>query len=220
MSDTLQKIKLAKLITYAVLLLLAIIAVYVILVIIPNNAIKESTQLAGKISNKLGALFNTTPVLNVQAEYISIETKDIAEFATVERIVVAEYSYTHQWLKSRKSIKLKGKYKVKGGFNLRNGFAVEILLSETPIKVKAKLPEPEILSIEQMDISVQEDNGIWNKINDSDRNFALNNLKNVAYAQLLRSDFLEEVQKTSQQRVTDVILNQLEKPSEIEFRKD
>ena len=220
MSETLQKIKLAKLITYAVLLIIAIIAVYVVLVVVPNNAIKESTQLAGKISNKLGAIFNTIPIVNVKADYISIETKDVAEFATLERIVVAEYTYTHQWLRSRKTIRLEGKYKVKGGFNLKNGFAVEILLNETPIKVKAKLPEPEILSIEQMDISVQEDNGIWNKINDSDRNFALNNLKNVAYAQLLRSDFLEEVRKTSQQRVTDVVLNQLEKPSEIEFKRD
>lgn len=220
MPETLQKIKLAKLITYAVLLLLIIIAVYLILVVVPNNAIKESTQLAGKISNKIGSLLGTTPVVNVQANYISIETKDVAEFATLQKIVIAEYEYSHQWLKSKKTIRLKGKYKVKGGFDLKKGFRVEILLSENPIKVKAILPEPEVLSLEQLDISVEEDNGYWNKISDSDRTFALNNLKNVAYAQILRSDFLDQVTKTSQKRVTDVVLNQLEKPSEIEFKRE
>lgn len=210
MSENLQKIKLAKLIVYAVIILLVIIGSYILLVVVPNNAVRESSNIASKISNKLGQVFNSTPKVTVNAEYISIETIGIAEFATLERTVVANYTYTHQWLKSKKTITLSGRYKVKGGFDLRKGFLVEILLDKEPLEVTAKLPDPQILSVEQESIEVAENDGYWNKVNDNDRNFALNNLKHNAIEQIMKSNFLDEVRLSSQKRVTDVVLNQLD----------
>ena len=83
----------------------------------------------------------------------------------VSRPTQVERETEHEWLGSKKRIKLRGTYQVRAGFDLTKPFTVRVEGNQLLVEV----PPPRILSIDQTDAEVlQLDSGLWNKIRPDD----------------------------------------------------
>jgi hypothetical protein len=101
------------------------------------------------------------PQIRVRNEVIYEQTKDALELAVVTRETQVEREMQHDWLGSKKRIRIRARYVVKAGFDLRERFTVEIDGS----RIRVDLPPPKILSVDPRDTEVLIfENGLWNRI--------------------------------------------------------
>jgi hypothetical protein len=116
----------------------------------------------------------------------------------------------HEFLGSKKRIRLRGTYVVKAGFDLREKFAVQI----DGRRIRAELPAPKVLSIDPRDTEVLVlDNGLWNKITPTDLETELRALPDLARAKAEQTALPAEAYDTFTKRLRE----QLTPAYEIEF---
>jgi hypothetical protein len=103
---------------------------------------KRTLDWPEKIAHKLGTLFQST--VNVSNASFTLNQKDIAELAVVQRRIICTTRYDASWLGSDATVILQGVYTVKAGYDLKDGFRLDF--DEHGKVVSVKLPEPKILS--------------------------------------------------------------------------
>lgn len=92
--------------------------------------------------------------------------------------IATDYIYRTTWNGSTKEFQIWGKHLAKAGYNLSSKSTVEIDVDTKEMKIEAKLPEPELISCEQMDFKIiRDENGFWNKLTAQERENAINNLR-------------------------------------------
>lgn len=184
-------------ITTGIGLLLAVIAAYIIFVRIP-------TDLARNVAHGIRETFNFTPQIKVEETVIIEQTTPIFEVATVTRDLMVDYSWSHQWLGSMKTIALRGTFTAKAGFDLKEPFTLNI--QKYPLKVSAKMPTPKILSIQMNSYKIlQDESGWWNRISDGDRETAVQALQHIAREKAQNSGMLAEARSTIEQRIKEIV---------------
>ena len=213
----------------ALLLLAATLAVYVVFVVVPRQAVETGRQaghgavevaregagalidlgqdLAGRLADGLGV----RPRVTVDSQVVSEQTREVLELATVERRLRVQHTYTHTWLGSTKQIRLTGTYLAKAGFDLSEGFEVEVESApgEEAPRITVRAGEPKLLSIELQDVQVAEDEGLWNRIQPAERQRSLNALQQVARRQAERSGILDAAQQSFERQVQQILLDRL-----------
>jgi hypothetical protein len=181
----------------AVAMFLVAIALYVVLVKIPSDAVS-------KISQGIKETFHFTPQVRVNETIVIEQNAPIAELATVARDLLVEYSWSHEWLGSTKTIALRGVFVAKAGFDLKEPFSLNI--QKSPLKVVTHMPAPKILSLQMNSYDVlQDENGWWNRISDRDREAAVNSLQRTAREKAENSGLLEEARTTVEQRIKEIV---------------
>lgn len=169
-------------------------------------AIELGTDLARRLADGLGV----TPKVTVDSDVLVEQSTDLLELATVERQVRVEHLYRHTFLGSTKEIRLTGRYVAKAGFDLSRGFAIDIDTAEgEPPHIRVHLPEPELLSLEQTDVTIEEEEGIWNRIQVADREQALEALREVARRDVARSGLLDNARASIKARIQQLVLEEL-----------
>jgi hypothetical protein len=107
-------------------------------------------------------------------------------------------------LGSTKTIHLTGTFTAKAGFDLKEPFTIEI--ERNPLRVKASLPQPRILSITMDSYRIAEDeSGWWNRISNDDREAGVGQLIATARTQAASSGMLEEARTSAEQRITEIV---------------
>ena len=96
----------------------------------------------GRIAEKLGKLFQSK--VSITNTSFTLDQKDIAELAVVQRRIVCTTKYDGTWLGSEATVIIQGAYTVKAGYDL-NG--CHLSFDEHGKSVSVQLPEPQILSI-------------------------------------------------------------------------
>ncbi len=183
-------------VAFAVMLLLVAIAVYLLLVRTPAD-------VARNLADGIARTFNFTPQVKIEETVVIEQNTPIAELATVARDLMVEYSWSHQWLGSTKTIRLRGTYTAKAGFDLKQPFSLTIRTS--PLRVQARMPAPKLLSLQMNSYSILEDeSGWWNRISDADREQAVQELQRVAFEKATRSGMLAEAASTVEQRIREL----------------
>lgn len=181
----------------AVALFLAAIALYVVLVKIPSD-------LASNISQGIKETFNFTPQIKINERIVIEQTTPIIELATVARDISVDYTWSHEWLGSRKTIALRGTFTAKAGFDLKEPFTIAI--EKYPMKVRASMSAPKILSLQMNSYNIiQDENGWWNRISDADREGAVQSLQRIAREKAEQSGMLEEARSTIEQRIKEIV---------------
>jgi hypothetical protein len=179
----------------AVAMFLAAIALYIVLVKIPSD-------LAANISSGIKETFHFTPQVRVNETIVIEQNAPIAELATVARDLLVEYSWSHEWLGSTKTIALRGVFVAKAGFDLKEPFSIDIQKN----RVSAQMPAPKLLSLQMNSYDVlQDENGWWNRISDRDREAAVNSLQRTAREKAENSGLLEEARTTVEQRIKEIV---------------
>jgi hypothetical protein len=177
--------------------LFAAVALYIVFVKIP-------TDLATNISQGIKETFNFTPQVRVEETVVIEQNTPIFEVATVARDLAVEYSWSHQWLGSTKTIALRGTFTAKAGFDLKEPFSLDI--QKYPLKVQARMPAPKILSIQLNSYRIiHDESGWWNRISDSDRESAVQALQQIAHEKAQNSGILAEARSTIEQRIKEIV---------------
>jgi hypothetical protein len=130
--------------------------------------IKAPTELARATAQGIQELFNFTPRVKIDQTIVIEQNAPIMEVATVSRQLMVDYTWLHTWLGSTKTIHLIGTFTAKAGFDLKEPFTIEI--EKSPLRVRASLPPPKILSITMDSYRIAADeSGWWNRISSDDR---------------------------------------------------
>lgn len=178
-------------------LLLAAMAAYVVFVRIPSD-------LANNLAQGIKETFNFTPQVKVAETIVIEQTTPIAEVATVARELSVEYSWSHEWLGSTKTIALRGTFTAKAGFDLKEPFMIDI--QQYPLSVHARMPAPKILSMQMNSYKIlRDESGWWNSVSTSDRETAVQELQRIAREKAQNSGMLAEARSTIEQRIKQIV---------------
>lgn len=178
-------------------MLLVALSMYIVLVKIP-------TDLASNVARGMKEILNFTPQVRINEHVVIEQSVPVAELATISRDLSVEYVWSHQWLGSTKTLALRGTFTAKAGFDLHEPFTVDI--QKFPLKVRATMPLPKILSLQMNSYNVlRDEDGWWNKISPSDRENAVQELHRVAREKAENSGMLDETRSTVEQRIKEIV---------------
>jgi hypothetical protein len=119
------------------------------------------SRTADAVRRSFAEVAGLQPKVTVQDRVFFEQTTSVLELAVVSRETQVEREVEHQWLGSKKRIKLRGVYTVRAGFDLTQPFHVDV----EGRRIRAELPPPKILSVDQKDVEILAyNNGLWNRI--------------------------------------------------------
>ncbi len=118
-------------------------------------------RTAERVSKAFAELGHLQPKITVHNRVFFEQTKSVLELAVVSRETQVEREMEHEWLGSKKRMRLRGTYLVRAGFDLTQPFAVRV----EGDRITTTLPPAKILSVDSKDIEVTVfESGLWNKI--------------------------------------------------------
>ncbi|MDQ3623848.1 MAG: DUF4230 domain-containing protein [Verrucomicrobiota bacterium] len=118
-------------------------------------------RTAREVSKAFAEVAHLQPKITIRDRVFFEQTVSVLELAVVSRETQVEREMMHEWLGSKKRIKLRGVFIVRAGFDLTEPFSVHV----EGRQISTELPAPKILSVEQKDIEVLAyENGLWNRI--------------------------------------------------------
>jgi hypothetical protein len=166
--------------------------------------IEAPARLAQVTAEGLRSLFQVTPRVRVNEVVVIEQNSPILEVATVSRPMLVDHEWSHTWLGSTKTLHVRGTFTAKAGFDLRKPFEVDIVGS--PLRVTARLPRPQLLSLQMDEFEVlRDESGWWNRLTEEDRTNAVTALQNLAREKAEQSGILEEVQRSAQDRIRELV---------------
>jgi len=132
---------------------------------------------------------NFQPRVTIHDHVIFEQVSPVLELAVVSRETSVERQLEHEWLGSKKTIRLRGTYNVRAGFDLTQPFTVRI----EDRRVSTQLPPARILAIDPLNIEVLAlENGLWNKISPTELETELRALPALAREKASQSGLIKE----------------------------
>ena len=166
--------------------------------------VRAPADLARATAHGIQELFNFTPRVKIDQTIVIEQNAPIMELATVSRQLIVDYTWSHTWLGSTKTIRLTGTFTAKAGFDLKEPFTIEI--EKSPLRVRASMPAPKILSLSMDSYRIAGDeSGWWNRISSADREAGVEHLQSTARSQAESSGMLEEARSSAEQRITEIV---------------
>jgi hypothetical protein len=176
------------------------------------------SRTAGDIAGVFQRTLQFQPEVKVEQDVILEQVTRTAELATAERVVVVEQGYENSWLLSTKRLRARGTFTAKAGFDLTKG--VEAQVDRDNRRLEVLFPPPELLSVGQDRVEIlQWDNGLWNKLQGSDAERAVNELTAVAEQQAGEEGLLEEAKASVQAELTSRLLEETGLLAVVRFRE-
>lgn len=121
-------------------------------------------------------------------------TEQVSELTTAKQTFTQTYYWEHEWAGSTKKLKVEGTFVAKAGFVLSS--PLELQFSNDTQSMTALLPDPTVLSNEQVGIKILEDeSGYWNHLTTADRQFVHEELKRRADVAAQESNLLLEADR-------------------------
>jgi hypothetical protein len=118
-------------------------------------------RTAQRVSKAFAELGHLQPKITIHERVFFEQTKSVLELVVVSRPTQVERETEHEWLGSKKRMRLRATYQVRAGFDLTQPFSVRVEGS----RIETVMPPPRILSVDSTDIEVTVfENGFWNKI--------------------------------------------------------
>lgn len=180
------------------LIIVATIAGYVILVVIPTQLTEKAYKAARTLGEDFRKAFQFTPEIIVDKTVVLNQQTDVFELAVLSQSFEHRYTWTHSWLGSTKKINISGSFDAKVGFDLHEKFSLTI----TDDKAVVSLNEPRVLSVESKgDIQYRDENGIWNWVNVDDRTAATNHFIKDARVYAEQAAFVEDAKEKMEERL-------------------
>lgn len=166
--------------------------------------VQAPAELARVTADGIRSIFQVTPQVTVNQTIIIEQASPILEIATVARPMLIDHEWSHSWLGSTKTIRVRGTFTAKAGYNLKEPFAITI--TRDPLQVTARLPEPRLLSV-QMDsfAVVTDESGWWNRITAEDRSRAVTTLQALARTKAESSGILHDVRAGAEDRIRELV---------------
>lgn len=157
-------------------------------------------RTAREVTRAFAEIAQIQPKITVHDHVIFEQTSPVLELAVVTRETYVEREMEHEWLGSKKRIRLRGTYSVRAGFDLTQSFSVKI----DDRRISTELPPPKILAIDPLRTEVLAfENGFWNKISPTELEAELEALPALARRKAAESGLLKEATETFSARLRD-----------------
>jgi len=187
-----------KLILWIVLLFTLCVAAYVLLVYIPQRMAQQAYDGARQIGKDIREAFQFTPEVRINNTIVLQQQTPIFELATLSQKFRHEYEWVNTWLNSTKKIKITGTFEAKAGFDLRQQIRVDIIETHAIVT----LPLPKLLSLQpQADYTFEDENGIWNWVDQEDRAKALNAFTSDAQKYADQAGFINQAKVAAEEKM-------------------
>ena len=196
MTDKLPRRVLALAIAFCLVIATITASVYVVFYKIPH-------QLAHEVADGFRSAFNFQPQVRINDIVVLEQSAPIAELAMESKRVLAQHTYESTWVYSTKTMEIYGVFTAKAGFDLKQPFIVRI--QKSPPKLFIHLPEPKLLSLEMDNYHIlRDEDGYWNKFDATEREAAMDHLKDNARQKVLASPLLAEAKTELEKRIQDL----------------
>jgi hypothetical protein len=191
-----------KLIALIAFLITLCFTAYVLVVVIPTRLAQRTYDGAKQIGKDVREIFKFTPEITVNNTVVLQQQTDILELATLSQKFRHEYEWTNTWIGSTKKITIRGTLEAKAGFDLQKKF--QIVINDD--KAVIKLPAPQLLSLESVgDTEFEDENGVWNWVNEQDRSAAINAFHTDARKYAEQSSFLQSVRAKTEEQLRRIM---------------
>jgi len=191
-----------KLILLIVLLITLSITAYVVVVVIPARLAEKAYDGARRIGHDIREALHVTPHITVNNTVVLQQQTPVLELATVTQRFGHRHAWSNKWMGSTKKITINGTFEAKAGFDLNQRFELTI----TDDKAIVTLPEPQLLSMElQGDLTFEDENGLWNRLNTTDRSDAINAFTNDARTYAQQAAFIQDARKHLENQLTEIL---------------
>jgi hypothetical protein len=191
----------------AVVIVAAVFGIRYALVSSTESAQKAASELASKASSSLATALGITPKVTINGLTVIEQRSSIAELAVLQQPVFKEYSWSHTWLGSTKTLVLRGEFIAKTGLNLKEPLSLALATSSLGQRatLTLSLPPARLLSLEMKTYIVQKDeSGFWNNITADDRQQAVNAMQAEVRASVLASGILADTEREAEQRIRTI----------------
>ena len=196
-----------------------VLSVSILLVL---RAVKQSSAAsllqATAVVETLWKKYSVPSKVIIDGKTIVEQQSPIAQLATAETSVRESYSIRSTWLGSEKSFHVRALFIGKAGYDLKDSMLID--LSADAQKATITLPKAQLLSVEQRELEILEDeSGYWNRLDAAQRQQALEQLQQKARQSLLESGLLTQAQASLQSQFTKVLTEQLPREFELKFQE-
>jgi hypothetical protein len=115
-----------------------------------EDAQQAASALATEAASTLASALGITPHVTVNGLTVIEQRTEIAELAVLQQSVFKEYSWSHTWLGSTKTLVLRGEFIAKTGLNLKEPWSLAVETSKTAQAnaLTLVLPPARLLSLE------------------------------------------------------------------------
>jgi hypothetical protein len=183
-----------------------------------HMARREAGKTAQGAVELVRQVLNITPEVTISTYVTYQRTSNIFELASVSKDFPIDYSYENTTLGSTKRLLLHGDYTVKAGFDLRDRFTLQV--DEKSHRVRADFPAPKIVSVQQNNYRVvQDESGYWNLLTQKDHESAVNQMNDRARAAALEMRVLDDAKASLRRQLLD-LANKAGQKWEITFRDE
>lgn len=157
-------------------------------------------RTARQVSKAFAEIAGLQPKITINDRVFFEQTTSVLELAVVSRQTQVEREMEHEWLGSKKRVKLRGVYLVKAGFDLTQPFNVKV----EERQIATELPPPRILSVDQIEVEVLTyENGIWNRIRPTDLQAEMRALPLLARQKASEAGLQKEAHEIFAQRLRE-----------------
>ncbi len=177
------------------------------------NPSKMVIRAGEQIAQGMAAALDFAPHITVDNTVIFEEPASIIEVAFFSRRLVHDFRYRNTWLGSTKELNFRGVYLAKYGFNIREqNFMLNISEANSAdseiYRLTFVLPEPVLLSFETEDFKIlRDEDGWWNSVTASEREKAVNDMRNSARSKALSAENTEQAKTAIQAELIKLIRN-------------
>lgn len=195
-------------VNWTVVIVTLIVYVTILLVLkecmeVPTKTVQGVGDAVSKATKTLADIFNLIPKEEQTITVVHFENTPIAEFAVIEKEILQTITIEITWMFSKKIVLARGKFSVKAGFDLKKPFFIR--QNSRTGDITAQLPDPEILSITLVDgVTLWSEDGIINRVNDKDRQRAINLLIQEVRRKAEQSGILEAAKRQSVERFKEL----------------
>jgi hypothetical protein len=168
-------------------------------------SVTDTARQTGEIlAAEFQRTLNFTPEIRVNSVVIVAASTPVSEFVVLEKKALVRHRWTQTWLHSTKNFEIEATFTAKAGFDLTEPFQVDI--DPATKTVGALLPAPRILSFGMGEVRIlRDEDGLWNKLTEADREQAFAALEKKAREQLENSSFLAEARTQAEERIAAVL---------------
>jgi hypothetical protein len=157
-------------------------------------------RTAREVSRAFSELAGIQPRITVHDRVFMEQTSPVLELAVVTRETMVEREMEHEWLGSKKRIRIRATYSIRAGFDLTQSFSVRL----DDRRISAELPPAKILAIDPRDVEVLAfENGLWNKISPTELESELRALPDLARRKALETGLTKEALDIFSKRLRD-----------------
>jgi hypothetical protein len=165
---------------------------------------EETRHIAETVAANFQRALNFTPEVRVDSVVVVAASTPAFQLVTLKKQALVRHSWSHTWMHSTKALQIEATFTATAGFDL--GDPLRIKIDPETKWLSTTMPPPKILSLGMSDVRIiRDEDGLWNKLTEADREQAFRGLEKEAEKEFANSNLLAEALIEGEKRIREVL---------------